>query len=568
MITGFLLFSRVITPGQIRDSVSLPESYTGVLPGEKIILFTDRTLYAVSENVLFKADYLIDNYSGKEPWSTVVYVELIRQDGHPVVQRKFQISGTGAEGSISIPEDLSSGVYYLKAYTKWMRNFPTDRYEYKPVRIINPFTDKAEFYPVPKDSTVPGKFLSAGNDTVVFCSAEKKTYHIREKVTLSVFPRKESGFQGKVSISVARKGTNDFIKAYSGKDFPFIPAQRNIEYYPEPRGISVSGKVINKETGKEIPYALVELALLYQNSFFSGFISDSRGQFLFTFPYYEGSFDFYIEANKENLPLSFHIDSEFCERPCSPGYFTFELTEKEKETAGEICENMEIDNIFHGQKPDTTEKKSDKKILKSFYGEPVRTIYTEKYIELPDLNEFIFELVPEFLVDYRKKTPVVRLVKKTTFSAYPSLCLVDNVPVTNMSAFISIPVYKIEKIELIDKPYISGSIYFNGIIQAFSKAGDMAGIELPKNSLFFNFSLYSGNKSSEFPDYSNRTYRGRIPDRRNVLYWNPSAQIKPGQEMKLSFYTADMKGEYEILIQGLSKSGDRIILRKTCFTVQ
>jgi hypothetical protein len=137
-----------------------------------------------------------------------------------------------------------------------------------------------------------------------------------------------------------------------------------------------------------------------------------------------------------------------------------------------------------------------------------------------------------------------------------------------MEKFLNIPTEKIEKIEIIDKPYVSGNIQYNGIIQAFSKNRDMAGIDLSKNSMFFNYSLYSGTKPVDFPDYADRTYHARIPDRRNTLYWNPALQMKQGEEQNISFYIADMTGEYEILIQGLSKTGDKIILGKTSFIVE
>jgi hypothetical protein len=86
--------------------------------------------------------------------------------------------------------------------------------------------------------------------------------------------------------------------------------------------------------------------------------------------------------------------------------------------------------------------------------------------------------------------------------------------------------------------------------------------------MFFNFNLYSERRSFASPDYSAKTSLARIPDRRNTLYWNPGIKLKQGQEQQFSFYTADMKGEYEILVQGLSTAGERIILRKSCFVVE
>jgi hypothetical protein len=54
----------------------------------------------------------------------------------------------------------------------------------------------------------------------------------------------------------------------------------------------------------------------------------------------------------------------------------------------------------------------------------------------------------------------------------------------------------------------------------------------------------------------------RIPDFRNTLYWNPS--VKPDKEGKVSveFWTSDITSVYEINIQGITKDGKTISLRK------
>jgi hypothetical protein len=569
IIASLVLFPAVIIKGQTTGSLDLSGLSPSEMIREHIFLFTDRAIYAVNENILFKIDYSIDNNFQKKAWSTVVYVELIRQDGHSLKQSKLQLSETGANGNIAIPADIPTGIYYLKAYTKWMRNFPAAGYEYKPVKIINPFTDGLESPGIHKDTVHSAGFFPIRTDTVINCSTEKGQVKKREKVTLSISLKKENKFDREVSVSVYKKGANNFLEGYSGSNVSLPPLQGDIEYFPEPRGISLSGKVIHKNSRQEVPYANVHLALLNRNSFYSGFISNSRGHFLFTFPSAVGASDVYIEANKDNLPLSFEIDNEFCNTLFSPGNVRFELTDGEKELAKEICINMQIGKMnLKTLNADTVLENQDKAKTYSFYGKPDKVISTQKYVRLTNILEFFFELVPEYLIEYKNKIPYLKLTEITTLAAYPPLCLIDNVPVTDVVKFLNVPLEKIERIELINKAYIAGNMEYNGVIQAFSKNRDMAGIELSKNSMFFNFSLYSGTKSADLPDYSNKASLSRIPDRRNTLYWNPGIKLKQGQEQKISFYTADMKGEYEILVQGLSATGEKAILGRTSFIVE
>ncbi len=66
--------------------------------------------------------------SNAAQWSRVLYVELIQPNGTSLAQGKVLIDSSGAMGTINIPEGLSSGTYYLKAYTRWMRNCGPEDY--------------------------------------------------------------------------------------------------------------------------------------------------------------------------------------------------------------------------------------------------------------------------------------------------------------------------------------------------------------------------------------------------------------------------------------------------------
>ena len=112
--------------------------------GEKIQLFTDRSLYCVNEKILFSANYIYDYGIAFIDWSTVLYVELIRRNGDKLAQGKFPFDKNGSSGCLEISKDIISGNYYLRAYTKWMRNYSPDEYAYIPLTIVNPFETKTD----------------------------------------------------------------------------------------------------------------------------------------------------------------------------------------------------------------------------------------------------------------------------------------------------------------------------------------------------------------------------------------------------------------------------------------
>ena len=64
-----------------------------------------------------------------------------------------------------------------------------------------------------------------------------------------------------------------------------------------------------------------------------------------------------------------------------------------------------------------------------------------------------------------------------------------------------------------------------------------------------------GKEGYRFPDYAQNTNR-HIADQRDQLYWEPA--FRPGENSVFSFYTSDVPGEYEIVIEGFTNDGEPI----------
>ena len=125
----------------------MPDSTVLAGPVERIRLFTDRTLYCVNESIFFTADYSCNNGADSILWSKVLYVELIKWNGVKLANLKLKLDKSGSSASLRIPGDLLSGNYYLRAYTKWMRNFSTNDYAYRLIKIVNPYNDRDRCWP-------------------------------------------------------------------------------------------------------------------------------------------------------------------------------------------------------------------------------------------------------------------------------------------------------------------------------------------------------------------------------------------------------------------------------------
>ena len=131
---------------------------------EKMFVHTDKTVYLAGELMWFKI-YQVDGYV-HEPLdvSKISYIEIISADRKPVLQGKIaMVSGTGS-GSFLIPPSLNSGTYVLRAYTNWMKNFPSREYFEKQITIINSLK-RPSWKPV-SDSLYDFQLFPEGGDLV------------------------------------------------------------------------------------------------------------------------------------------------------------------------------------------------------------------------------------------------------------------------------------------------------------------------------------------------------------------------------------------------------------------
>jgi hypothetical protein len=102
------------------------EDYHKAYPYEKVYLHTDKPHYFLNDTIWIKAYAIIE--TGKdEPEKTPsvpLYVELIQERVVPYVSRIIMKLENGmGQGDIVLPRGLRPGVYTLRAYTEWMKNF-------------------------------------------------------------------------------------------------------------------------------------------------------------------------------------------------------------------------------------------------------------------------------------------------------------------------------------------------------------------------------------------------------------------------------------------------------------
>lgn len=112
-------------------------TWQSVVLQEKLFVHTDKPFY-LSGEICWCRVYCVDgNTHRPQDISKLAYIEFLDQDNKSVLQGKIALDKGLGEGSFYIPPGINTGVYRLRAYTNWMKNFGPQTFFESPVTIVN-----------------------------------------------------------------------------------------------------------------------------------------------------------------------------------------------------------------------------------------------------------------------------------------------------------------------------------------------------------------------------------------------------------------------------------------------
>jgi len=535
-----------------------PVTREPVSSGERICLFCDRGFYVVSERLYFTAFYSkLESVPGEE-WSRVMYIELLRWDGTPLVQAKAPILSGRASGSICLPSNINSGIYYLRAYTNWMRNFSPLSYSYIPVSVLNPGSEFTDRGPAGETLLSHGFNKEEIKNTDGICIEglkEKYGKRAEAEITLS-FSEELAG--GNYSLSIIREEPEREHYMLTGSESIQKKPVEEYEFLPEINGLTLTGKVLDSRSGVSLSGAKINLSSFSTPFYYMSVVSDEEGRFWFTIPSLRGSTEFCVSAETEDsIDTKLLINSEFCNKQLTLPYIPFHLNKDEMEAAEETSFNAQVTDRFSTGSPVQQEVPE-----RPFYGVPTSVTYLKDYIELEDLREFFYELVFSVSIAYIDREAYHLVVNLQDGSGpSPALVLMDNIPVANNKDLLRIPCKMIERIEVVDKAYICGDYKYGGIISLYSRNHNLAGILSGPGDRYFTYNLF-GQEADPFSDSPEQVRDPFLPDRRNLLFREDIIRMTPERTASVQFSTSDASGCYLIRIQGTDRENIPVFAEK------
>lgn len=194
----------------------------------------------------------------------------------------------------------------------------------------------------------------------------------------------------------------------------------------------------------------------------------------------------------------------------------------------------------------------------AFYGRPREQYLLDDYTRFPTLEDVLREYVPGVQVRLRRDGfhfMVTDRPNQTIFRDNP-MTLLDGVPIFNLNQLMRLDPLKVRKLDVVTGRYYHGPLTYDGVVSFTTYRGDLGGYQLPAQALLEAYEGLQGQREFYAPRYETTTpQQSRLPDFRNLLYWNPSVQLQAGQPRILNFYTSDQAGRYLVVVQGLAPTG-------------
>jgi hypothetical protein len=132
-------------------------------------------------------------------------------------------------------------------------------------------------------------------------------------------------------------------------------------------------------------------------------------------------------------------------------------------------------------------------------------------------------------------------------SIFEPLVLIDWVAVNDAERVLAMPPREIERIELLNAPYVKGNVVYGGIISFISKKNDFAGIDLPTSGTFIRYRFLEECDQKPVNDISGK----HQPDARNTIYWNPEIILNESGYAEIVVTAPETSGCYVLLVRSM-----------------
>lgn len=332
-----------------------------------------------------------------------------------------------------------------------------------------------------------------------------------------------------------------------------------IRHLPEINGQLVTGRVIDSRNGQ--PAAGINAYLSVPGRPFGFYTSrsDKNGIVRFEVKNYYGNSQIIAQPGIDaDSFYTVNIIKPFDEIT-SPGTLPFYKPQRDFKT--QILQRsigMQVQNVYTG---DSLRNFIEPLISDTlpFYGKAEASYKLDDYKRFTTMEEVLREYVLEVGVGMRNAKPMIKIFNPQEHDFYKgyALVLLDGIPLTDVNRIFEYDPLKVRKLDVIQTRYVLGQSIFNGIASFSTYEGGYDVLELDPKLLAIDYPGLQMQREFYSPVYeTEEQVQKRIPDFRTTLFWTPDITTDKEGKATLRFYSADRKGKYIAVLQGMDEKGN------------
>ena len=327
------------------------------------------------------------------------------------------------------------------------------------------------------------------------------------------------------------------------------------EHIPEYRNMIISGRILEKSSSSPVSDTIVYLSS--PGKYLQTYVSQSNenGRFYFELKNFYGNKQIILQTqHKPPTGYDLQLDPVFSTSPVSLPVSPLRIRRNLESYLKDLSFNMQISNAY---KEVLSPQESIPGDTSLFYGQPDERYYLDDYTRFPVMEEVMREYVHGVLVRKRKghfHFKVIDPDNENVFKQDPFI-LVDGVPVFDTDRIMNYDPRKVERLDVLTRKYFLGRKVCHGIVNFTTYKGDLEGFDISDADLVMFIEGLQAERQFYTPTYDTESTLNRIPDYRNLLYWNPDVVTDSAGSTAIEFYSSDATGIYKVVVEGLTEDG-------------
>jgi hypothetical protein len=559
VITLLLSCQQIIFAQNNTSSAELNEIDKNL--NETVFITTNTNSFLTGETLLYKIFCIDKTTNALTKYSKIVYFELIASDKKTIYTQKVFLENGAGNGDFFIPTTLESGTYKIVGYTSWMLNKNIDNYFTADIYIINPYKEK-----LTGTSTQDGiTFSEPVTDTNISFELKNRTFENRVPIDLKIKTVSDDFAKGNYTLSVRKADGFSAQKKMPFRDYQIAIQNKtydnsvnNLNFVlPELRGEIITGRI--KSVSGEIKNKKVALSIVGKNYDLKLAKTDEQGRFVFNLEKSNTTPNIIVqllENDKENYTIE--IDKIKEKDFSSLAFSNLQFNSESNKNLTERLISSQVENAYYSVKKDSLISPDQ---FVAFFGSSTTEYKFDDYTRFSTMEETITEIITG--VVFRKEDKKYKLIvydnDKNFNSSLPPLITVDGLILEDLNDFFTYNPKNLYKVNVVKGLYYYGSKSFNGIVCFATKNGDYD--TNLKGSFIIRPEILRpiGKKEYFQPNYANNKNE-RIPDYRHQLLWLPNINLS-NINSTIQFYTSDVSGKFEIVLEGFSASGKPVYIK-------